>query len=338
MIRHAILMGLALVFVREAAADAGAAASTPRLKELATVASEIVRIGDLVEHAGAAASVPVFRAPDLGQTGSVPVARVLDALRPHAVTGLETGGLSEVVVTRLSRAITGREIAERLTRAFAGRFGLSDETSLAVTIDRDVPVVHVEASATAELAIAHMRLDRRNGRFDVALEVPGSAVARRLRLRFTGTVVETADATILARAIRRGESVREADVQTARRPKSEIPNDALGIDQIAGLAATRALRAGQILRPGDLVKPQAVQRNEEVTILYQVPGVTLTVRGKALEPGAVGDVVAVLNVRSSRTIQATVDGPGRVSVGAILPFVAAAAAPATHDSTSPRTQ
>ena len=43
--------------------------------------AEVVRIGDLVENAGAAANIAIFRAPDLGETGSVPVARVIEALR-----------------------------------------------------------------------------------------------------------------------------------------------------------------------------------------------------------------------------------------------------------------
>ena len=63
-------------------------ASAPRraLKRASvTVAGDVVRIGDLVENAGAAADVPIFRAPDLGQTGTVPVARVRRGAAPHDV-------------------------------------------------------------------------------------------------------------------------------------------------------------------------------------------------------------------------------------------------------------
>ena len=49
-----------------------AAQNAPRLKPQAIVASDVVRIGDLIENAGVAASTPIFRAPDLGQTGAVP--------------------------------------------------------------------------------------------------------------------------------------------------------------------------------------------------------------------------------------------------------------------------
>ena len=53
--------------------------AAPKLRELVTVTDELVRIGDLVENAGAAAEIAVFRAPDLGHTGTVPVARVVEA-------------------------------------------------------------------------------------------------------------------------------------------------------------------------------------------------------------------------------------------------------------------
>ena len=54
------------------------------------------------------------------------------------------------------------------------------------------------------------------------------------------------------------------------------------------------------------MKPELVQRNETVTIIYEVPGIVLTMRGKAQEAGAEGDVISVLNVQSKRTVQGTV--------------------------------
>ena len=62
------------------------------------------------------------------------------------------------------------------------------------------------------------------------------------------------------------------------------------------------------------MKPELVQRNETVTLHYEVPGIVLTMRGKALESGAEGDSVSVLNVQSKRTIQGVVTGPGHVTM------------------------
>jgi flagella basal body P-ring formation protein FlgA len=320
MIRIAIV---AIALLLTGAPKAAAQDKSAQLKELVAVNSEVVRIGDLVENAGPASGAAVFRAPDLGHTGSVPVARVMEALRPHGVTGVETGGLSEVIVTRESRAFTGRDIAARIASAFAGQFGFGEAQNLTVTLDRDVRILHVEPSA-GELTVARMNADGRTGRFDIAFEVPGSAAARRLPLRFTGTITETVEAATLVRALRRGDTIKQSDVVVQRRPKAEVGDDPLAADQAVGLALKRPLRAGQVLRASDAMRPEVVQRNETVTMVYEAPGIVLTMRGKAQEAGAVGDVIGVLNVQTKRVIQATVEGPGRVGIAASRPFTSAA--------------
>jgi len=108
-----------------------------------------------------------------------------------------------------------------------------------------------------------------------------------------------------------------ADITIVRRPKAEFAaNIITTAEQAIGLAARRAMRPGEVLRQTDLAKPEVVTRNDNVTITFQVPGITLTMRGKALEGGSLGDTVNVLNVQSKRSIQATVAGPGHVIVAA----------------------
>jgi flagellar basal body P-ring formation protein FlgA len=299
-----------------ASASEAPVVTRPTLKAEATVVGDVVRIGDLVDNAGEAAEVAIFRAPDIGQTGTVPASRVLDAVLPHRVLALDTRGLAEVVVTRASRPITGKDIEARILRALAGQSGLSDADSLTVAFDNEIKPMQVEAAITAELRIVRLGYDPRSGRFDISLELPGSAIARKLPMRFTGSISETFEAMVPTRAIAQGEVVRASDLVPARRPKSEAaPNVIREIDQAVGMVAKRALRAGQAIRQSDFAKQEIVARNESVTISYEVPGITVSIRGQALEPGAQGDLINVLNVQSKKTLQAVVTGPGRVSVG-----------------------
>ena len=60
----------------------------------------------------------------------------------------------------------------------------------------------------------------------------------------------------------------------------------------------KQLRAGQALRVADLAKPDLVQRDDNVTLIYESTGLYLTIRGKALESGTEGDTVNVLNLQS----------------------------------------
>jgi flagella basal body P-ring formation protein FlgA len=54
-----------------------------------------------------------------------------------------------------------------------------------------------------------------------------------------------------------------------------------------------------------------------------MPGIMLTVRGKAMEGGAEGDVISVINEQSKRTLQGVVIAPGRVAVSLGSPRLAA---------------
>ena len=277
-----------------------AAVTGPALKPAVTIVGEIVRIGDLVENAGAAANIAIFRAPDLGQTGRVAVERVIEAVLPHEIVDIETRGLTEVVVTRASTTITAKDI-ETAHHAGARRPAAQHRCEQSHADLRQRSPHHPHRAGQRPAHRAHA-FDPRSGRFDVLFERAGST---RTLLRYTGTYAETFEAAVLARPLAAGEVVRAADVTIVRRPKTEFAaNIITTAEQAIGLAARRAMRPGDVLRQTDLAKPEVVARNDNVTITFQVPGITLTMRGKALEGGAHGDTINVLNVQSKRSIQA----------------------------------
>lgn len=298
--------------------------SSPLLKRSVTVASDVVRIGDLIDNAGAAAQIAIFRAPDLGTSGTVPAAQVLKAARAHAVIGIDIADITEVRVTRATRTITAKDVEARIAQAVAQKVGLAGgDTDMTARLDGDMTAFNIDANATASLQITRLTYDARSGRFEAAIEVPGSTLKR--PLRFTGTAFETVEVATLARAMDRGQVVRISDVVMERRPKAEAGADiADNSDRVVGMAARRALRPGQILRNADLSRPELVQRNESVTVVFEVPGIMLTSRGKALEGGAEGDLINVLNPQSKRTIQGVVTGPSTITVTSMKPRIAAA--------------
>jgi flagella basal body P-ring formation protein FlgA len=314
------IVGLAAAAPAAAQLAALDAPLRPTLKREAVIANDVVRIGDLVDNAGVVADVAIFRAPDLGQTGSVPAHLVAEAVRRHQIVGLDTAGIGEVVVVRASRAITGKDIEARVLRALAGQYGLTGERNLSVGFDQAVRTLHVEPGATGELEVMRISFDPRTRRFDATLTVPGSTVARKSSLRFTGTVTETTEAVVTLRAIAQNEIITASDVMIERRPRAELGGSSLpDVEDVLELAAKRPLRAGQVIRPADVMKPELVGRNQTVTMLFQVPGILLSFRGKALEPGAMGDVISVLNPQSKRTVQAVVTGPNQVTVSGSVP-------------------
>ena len=304
---------LLLAFAGTAAAQTPA---PPALKASVTVTSDVVHIGDLVENAGPVADVPIFRAPDLGTTGAVATDRIVDAIRPHQLIGIDTRGIAEVIVTRASRAISAQEISASIAHALAGQYGFGTAHNIMVNFDRDVRTLQVEPDVLGALQVAALSYDPRTTRFDVTFDLPSSVELRRQSARYSGTALATVDAVAVERTIEHGEVLKASDLTIVRRPKTE--GTALSdLNAVVGLAARHQLHPGQPLSTADVMKPEIVLRNDTVTIVYQVPGVTLTLRGQAQDNGALGDTIGVINVDSKRVVQAVISGPDRVTVGAI---------------------
>jgi len=65
----------------------------------------------------------------------------------------------------------------------------------------------------------------------------------------------------------------------------------------------------------DLARPQVIARNDTVQVAFVAGGVTLTVTGRAQRAAAIGEVVAITNLTSGRTIEAVASGPGLAVAG-----------------------
>jgi flagellar basal body P-ring formation protein FlgA len=305
----------------------------PRLKAEAVVTGDVVRVGDLVAHAGIIANVPIFRAPDLGVTGTVSAEAVVEAVRAHALVGLDTGGIEDVEVTRASRTIAPQTIEDCLARALAKKYTLGKPADIALDIDGGLAPQHVEPSALGDPQVARIDYDGYNGRFYALVELPNGPNSH-APLRLSGRATVTEEVAMVARAVERGAILKDSDLLMERRPRDAVGRDAVtDRAQAIGLAARTALQPDRPLRTAELMKPELIRRNEQVTLIYRVPGITLTVRGKATEGGAEGDVISVLNEQSKRVLQGTVAGPGHVVVHTRLPELADNIAPVKAGAT-----
>ncbi|MDA9545064.1 flagellar basal body P-ring biosynthesis protein FlgA [Bradyrhizobium sp. CCBAU 45321] len=307
----AICTLLALALPAAAANDFIAA---PTLRASVTVTSDVVRIGDLIDNAGSAALIPVYRSPDLGTTGTLTVGQVLSVLRAKQVIGVMTGDIKEVQVTRLARTLASKDIENAVAAALERRFGLADAANITITFDRSVAEMRLDASNSGALQPVATRYDARSGRFDIAFEIANDGNAAPTKLRFTGTAIETVEVAVLTRDIDRADLLKSSDLSLERRPKAEVAGEPASRDRSIGMQLRRAMRAGTPIRAADLVRPDFVVRDQAVTIIYQVPGLYLTTRGKAIESGAEGDTVSVLNLQSKRTLTGVVTGRGQVTV------------------------
>ena len=145
---------------------------------------------------------------------------------------------------------------------------------------------------------------------------PAEASARPAAATVASRPGATVEVLTYARSLAAGDIIQPADVVwstvQAHQAPAGAPQDA---DQVVGLSAKRALRAGAVVTSRDLASPQVIARNDMVEVAYVVGGVELTVTGKATRNASAGEPLPVLNVQSGRTIDAVAIGPGRAVAG-----------------------
>ena len=294
---------------------AAAAPARPVLRADIIVSADIITLGDLVSglHPQDAAAA-AFRAPALGETGTIQASRIMATAEARGLVNIDASGLAQVVVTRAGRRITANDIETAVKQALAERHGV-DSRALSLVFDNGSPVLVVEPGLTGALAALDVNYDPRAKRVSATIMLPGSAAMRLKPARITGQLVETIEVVVPLKTIARGDLLTDKDVVIERRPRDGQNGDLVSEATAAiGKMAKRQLGAGVPLRLSDIQRQEVITRGELVTMIYDGPGVSLSLRGKANEAGAPGDVISITNPTSKRVVQGMVMGPGRVSV------------------------
>jgi flagella basal body P-ring formation protein FlgA len=123
----------------------------------------------------------------------------------------------------------------------------------------------------------------------------------------------TVDTPVLSRAVDKGQLLSEADFTLAPLGAGAA-RGAVAVAEASGMEAARRLQAGAPVRATDLIRPQLVRRGEPVTITVVDGGLRITAQGRALSNGAAGDLVRVVNLSSSRTLDGIVEKAGVVRI------------------------
>lgn len=111
-----------------------------------------------------------------------------------------------------------------------------------------------------------------------------------------------------ATALRPGAILTAADIEVRAEGGIHSP------DQFIGMELIRAVYPGQQIRLSDLRAPTLVKRNDIVSIEYRHGALAIIADARALDRGAAGDRIRVMNLGSRTTITATVTGAGRTEV------------------------
>ncbi len=300
---------------------AASAADAPVLRSEVRTLSEIVTVGDFYSNAGSIADVPLFRSPDLGTSGDVPAKVVAKRAEAAGLIGAGTDGLYKVTVHRQAETYDADALKIMARNALAGQDASLTPRDIEITNFQSPSSVQADPGAEAPVRIERILWSRTNGRFSIQLNVTGQRGIRSYKVM--GLAREMVEVAALLQPLRRGAILKPEDITTVRLPRNSVPARALhDVSDIVGLSARNHLRAKSPLTRNDFERPTIIPRGEKVTITYQLPGMKLTTRGQAMDNGAKGDVIDIMNLQSRQIVTGTVVARGQVRIEPTTPLVA----------------
>jgi flagellar basal body P-ring formation protein FlgA len=300
----------ALLLLAVAGAAAAAEPEAPvSLRRQVVVDGATVALGDLFENAGARAAKVLGAAPAPGQQYLLEAQQLSIIARDNGLDWRPLSADQRVVVERPGRLLPREEVVEAVT---AELLPLGLDPGLELELPGFSPPMLPVNARQPRLVLEGAAYDPASRRFGGTLLVLADGMAP-LRQRLSGSAVALRPVVVAVRALRAGEPIGPEDVQV-RRLRAERVRPGTADDPVAvvGSRARRALAAGQPVPLSDLVPSTLLRQGTPVLLQYEVPGLSLTAQGRALQDGAMGAVVTVMNLATGTVVAAEVRGPDRV--------------------------
>lgn len=294
------------------------AASAAQLHPSVVVSGSAVTLGDLFDDAGDAGKVIVSEAPAPGASLDISISRISLAARRNGITWRNTTSLTHVTVARTGVPVPEAEVSASIAAAIATQtHARLSSATLQVDFTGGMSGVQVGDDAPRTVKVEQIAYNARTGVFDALLRAPANDLSSALH-RVSGRAYPITEVPVLTRDVTPGDVVRASDVQWIKLPSDRISNNIITTQAgLVGMSPRYPVRTGEPLRISDMQPPIVVAKGATVDMNYVTGALTLLARGRALQAGAVGDTIDIVNPRSNRTVQGVVQGPNMVRIEAM---------------------
>jgi flagella basal body P-ring formation protein FlgA len=135
---------------------------------------------------------------------------------------------------------------------------------------------------------------------------------RSLFLLFLAAQPALAESLVATRTIRAQSVIGPEDVTLVA---ADLPGAVSDFESVVGQETRVAIYAGKPVRLSDLGPPTLVDRNQIVSLIYLSGSLAIATEGRALERGAEGEVIRIMNLGSRTTVSGRIGPDGAVYVG-----------------------
>lgn len=282
------------------------------LKPQVTIDSAEIRLGDVFDGVPADIDRAIARAPEPGKRVVYDVAILAKLARAYRLDWRPLGMNERSVLTRAANRIDNGMITQAVAKALHEN-GMEGE--ITVTLDNRNLEINLPTDIAPDFIVANLSLDRANARFAADL-VAAPDSPRSVHVPLTGRAVAMIDVPVLVRSLNMGDVIGKSDLDLTSVPADRAGDMIRNSEDLIGKEVRRAVGTGQPIKSKDVAPPRLVLRGNLVTMRIATPLMQVTAQGRAMQDGARGEVIRVMNTQSNRMVEAMVEETGVVRIDA----------------------
>lgn len=176
------------------------------------------------------------------------------------------------------------------------------------SIDKRLRLTKCDSELSASVTNPTQRL----GRVTTEVLCEGSSP---WKIYVQATATAEMEIPVLVRALSRGSIIGSTDVQLLPVPVGQQQQPiAETIESLVGMELRRPIASGQPVLLSQITAPDVIKRGQQVNIRYDENDLRITMSGKALQNGAMGEWISVENASSGRQIEGRIGRDGSIVI------------------------
>lgn len=306
-----IITGFALICAALTLGALPLRASTMGLKQNSLIEGNVIMLSDVFSGIAEDGDKALGPAPRPGHDMVLNARTLLRIALALDLPWRPVSSTETVVLRRAGNMIEPDAVKAALSNSMTTE-GYPGRYNMALAAPLPEMVLPTDMDGTVEVVSLNVKPDK--NWFEATLAAPSRENPLH-SFHVTGALQPLTQVPVLVEPLNRGSIIGARDI-TYIEMRADMLKDNMIVneDNLVGMTPRRLIAAGQPVNRVDVDAPRTVERGEMVTMVFQEGTLLLTAQGKALEHGAKGDHIRVVNTSSNQTIDAVVTGSNEVTV------------------------
>ncbi|MGM0422716.1 MAG: flagellar basal body P-ring formation chaperone FlgA [Pseudomonadota bacterium] len=292
--------------------SATAKAESPVSLQTETYLSDkVITVGDVFKNAGPHTNHVLAPAPEVGETMVLGLYDLQRIAQAFDLDWTPDSRHQEVVLQRAVSEVEKSEVALLIEEALKNKTGTEN---IEIDLETVLPRLTVNGLEKPVLSAEAVKFNAADETFEVTVHINGTEDSTE-SITVKGRVHRLIDIPVLNENLRKGDIIREHHIEYSKMRAAELAQSyVLDSKDAVGMTPRRSIISDRPIRINDLEKPRLVNKGDMITMILKNGALSLTAKGKAMDSGARGEVIRVMNTTSRRIIEAKIKSPQQVTI------------------------